>query len=122
MSFNLSAFGPGVAFFLEWFELLTAFLFFTFLSVRLLLRHSVCVPQTSSLGPLDRGNSAFAIIHLPIVPEEIELPQITVQVFAADVVIDADESTSNESVTAFLSGSGEGCGVSQSQKRIGDAF
>ena len=29
LSFNLSAFGPGVAFFLEWFELLTAFFLLT---------------------------------------------------------------------------------------------
>jgi hypothetical protein len=29
LSFNLSALGPGVAFFLEWFELLTAFFLLT---------------------------------------------------------------------------------------------
>ena len=91
-NFSLSAFGPGVAFFLEWFELLIAFFFLTFISVRLLLRHWVCVSQTLSFSSLDRCNRALSVIHLPIVPEKIELPEIAMQVFAADVVIDADET------------------------------
>jgi hypothetical protein len=36
-SFSLSALGPGVAFFLEWFELVATFFLLTLLSVRLLL-------------------------------------------------------------------------------------
>src|SRR5206468_3522403 len=42
-------------------------------------------------------------IHLAIVPEEIELPQIAVQIFAANVVIDADQSATNQSMAAFRS-------------------
>ena len=33
LSFNLSGFGPGVAFFLEWFELLTDFFLLTSLNI-----------------------------------------------------------------------------------------
>lgn len=33
LSFNLSAFGPGVDFFLEWFELLTAFFLLTIFNI-----------------------------------------------------------------------------------------
>jgi hypothetical protein len=60
-------------FFLEWFELLTAFFLFTSLNI-LSLRNWVFVHQTLSLGCFHRKNGALAIVQLPIVPEEIELP------------------------------------------------
>jgi hypothetical protein len=48
-SFNLSALGPGEAFFLEWFELFTAF--FLFNGPRVFpLRFWVLIPQTLSFG------------------------------------------------------------------------
>jgi hypothetical protein len=73
LSFSRSAFGPGMDFFLEWFELLTAFFLFTSLNI-LSLRNWVFVHQTLSLGCFHRKNGALAIVQLPIVPEEIELP------------------------------------------------
>ena len=48
-SFNLSAFGPGVAFFSERFELLATFFFFNRPRV-FALRFWVLIPQTSSFG------------------------------------------------------------------------
>lgn len=45
-----------------------------------------------SFGCFHGENSALAIVQLPIVPEEIELPKIAMQIFAADIVIDADET------------------------------
>jgi hypothetical protein len=49
LSFSLSAFGPGVAFFLEWFELFTAFFFLN--SPRVLpLRFWVLIPEPLSFG------------------------------------------------------------------------
>jgi hypothetical protein len=102
LSFNLSAFGPGVAFFLEWFELLTAFFLLTSLNI-LPLRNWVFVHQSLSFGCFHGKDGAFAIIQLPIVPEEIELPEIAMQIFAADVVIDADETAPDECMAAFRS-------------------
>jgi hypothetical protein len=101
-SFSLSALGPGVAFFLEWFELFTALFLFTSLNI-LSLRKWVSVHQPLSLGCFHGKNGAFAIVQLPIVPEEIELPEIAMQVFAADVVIDADETATNKGMAAFCS-------------------
>ena len=71
LSFNLSAFGPGVAFFLEWFELFTAFFLFTSLNI-LSLRNWVFVHQSFSLGCFHGKNGAFAIVQRPIVPEKID--------------------------------------------------
>lgn len=102
LSFSLSAFGPGVAFFLEWFELLTAFFFFTSFNI-LPLCNWVFVHQTLSLGCFHGKDGAFAIVQLPIVPEEIELPKIAMQIFAADVVVDADEAAPDERMAAFRS-------------------
>jgi hypothetical protein len=102
-SFSRSALGPGVALFLEWFELFTAF-FFLFTSLNILsLRNWVFVHQPFSLGCFHGKNGAFAVIQLPIVPEKIELPKIAMQVFAADVVIDTDETATNERMAAFRS-------------------
>ena len=101
-SFNLSAFGPGVSFFLEWFELLAAFFFTTTPNIRL-LRNGVFVHQSFAFGCFNRGDSSLAVIHLAIVPEEIDLPQIAMQVLAAHVVIDADETAPNERMATFRS-------------------
>jgi hypothetical protein len=49
LSFNLSAFGPGVPFFLEWFELLTAFFFLNGPRV-FSFRFWVLIPQSLSFG------------------------------------------------------------------------
>jgi hypothetical protein len=89
LSFNRSAFGPGVAFFfLEWFELFTAIFLVTNSSVPLLDKW-VFVHQPLSFGSLYRRYRSFAIIHLPIVPHEIKLPEIPLQIFATDIVVDA---------------------------------
>ena len=40
----------------------------------------------------DRQHRALAIIHLASVPQEIVLPEIPMQVFAADVVIDTHDA------------------------------
>lgn len=86
LSFNRSALGSGAAFFLEWFELFTAFFLFTSLNI-LWLRNWVFVHQTLSLGCFHSKNGAFAIVQLPIVPKKIDLPEIAMQIFAADIVI-----------------------------------
>lgn len=100
LSFNPSAFGPGVAFFLEWFELLTPFFLLTVLNIRS-LRNWIFVHQALSLCRFDYRDGAFSVIHLPIVPKKIELPKIPMQIFAADVVVDADETATNQSMTAL---------------------
>jgi hypothetical protein len=69
-SFNLSALGPGVAFFLEWFELFTALFLLTSLNI-LSLRNWVFIHQSLSFGCFHGENSALAIVQLPIVPEEL---------------------------------------------------
>lgn len=78
LSFNLSAFGPGVPFFLEWFELLTAFFLLTLRSICLLLVKWIFVHEPLSFGCLDCRNGALSIVHLAIVPHEVELPEIAV--------------------------------------------
>lgn len=55
-------------------------------SVLSLLLKWLLVHQAHAFGGFDSGNSALAIIHLAIVPHEIKLPEIAVQVLAADVV------------------------------------
>jgi hypothetical protein len=75
--------GAGVAFFLEWFEVFSAFLLLTSLNM-LSLRNWVFVHQALSLGCFHGKDSAFAIVRLPIIPEEMELPEVTMQIFAAD--------------------------------------
>jgi hypothetical protein len=57
-SFKRYAFGPGVAFFLEWFELFTAFFLLTILNI-LPLRKWVFVHQTLAFGGSDRCNRAL---------------------------------------------------------------
>jgi hypothetical protein len=101
VSFNLSAFGPGVAFlFLEWFELLTTFFLLTRFNI-LSFRNWVFIHQPFSFCCPNRSDSALAVIHLAIVPKKIELPKIPMQVSAADIVIDADQTAPNQGVTAF---------------------
>jgi hypothetical protein len=102
LSFSRSALGPGAAFFLEWLELLTAFFLLTSLNI-LSLRNWVFVHQPLSLGCFHGKDGAFAIVELPIVPEEIELPEIAMQIFSADVVINTDQATSDECMAAFRS-------------------
>jgi hypothetical protein len=93
LSFNRSAFGPGVAFFfLEWFELFTAFFLLTHLGVRSLCKW-VSVHQPLALCSLYRCYGSLTIVHLAIVAEEIELSEIPMQVFTADIVVDTDENT-----------------------------
>jgi hypothetical protein len=102
-SFSLSASGPGVVF-LEWFELLTDFFLLpTILSVLPLFCKWLPIQQALSLCGLYRGDGAFSVIHMAIVPEKVKLPQVAMQVVAADVVIDADEATPNERMTTFRS-------------------
>jgi hypothetical protein len=48
-SLSLSAFGPGVAFFLEWFELFTAFFFLNCPRI-FALRFWVLIPEPHSFG------------------------------------------------------------------------
>ena len=36
-----------------------------------------------------------------MVPEKIELPQIAMEIFATDVVVDANESASNQGMATF---------------------
>jgi hypothetical protein len=119
LSFNLSAFGPGVAFFfLEWVEWLTTFFLPT--NIRLLCNW-VFVPQSFSLGCFDDGDRSFAVIHLAIVPEEIKLPQIAMQILAADVVIDADESATDERMARFRSVNMD-IGASLLKRSMADCF
>src|SRR5437763_2734756 len=99
-SFNRSAFGPGVAFFLEWFELLTASFLLTILSVRPLCKW-VFVHQSLSLGSLYRADCSLTIIHLAIVPKKIKLPKIAMQIFTADIVISANQPTPDKGVAAL---------------------
>ncbi len=75
LSFNRSAFGPGVAFFLEWFELLTAFFFLTIFTI-LSLGNWVFIHQAFGFRLPNCSDGALTIIHLAIVPEKIELPKI----------------------------------------------
>ena len=70
-SFSRSALGPGVAFFLEWFELFTAFFLFTSLNI-LSLGKWVFVHQSLSFGCFHGKNGALAIVQRPIVPEKID--------------------------------------------------
>ena len=102
-SLSRSALGPGVTFFLEWFELFTAF-FFLFTSLNILsLRNWVFVHQTLSLGCFHGKDGALAIVQLPIIPKEIELPEVAMQIFAANVVIDTDETAPDKCMAAFRS-------------------
>src|SRR5581483_3269371 len=71
VSFKRSAFGPGVAFFLEWLKLLAAFFLLTNFA---LLRQWFRVHQALSFCALYHGNRAFSIVHFAIVPQEIKLP------------------------------------------------
>jgi len=67
LSFNLSALGPGVAFFLEWFELFATFFLFTSFNI-LSLRKWVLVHQSLTLGCFHSKNGTFTIVQLPMVP------------------------------------------------------
>jgi hypothetical protein len=82
--------GPGLRFFLEWFKLLIAFFLLTNSSV-LLCSEWVFVHQTFSFRSLDSEDGALTIVKVAVIPQEIELPQIAVQILAADVVVDSDE-------------------------------
>lgn len=50
------------------------------------------ISQPLPFGSPNHSNRAFAIVHLTVVPHEIELPQIAVKVLFADVVIDSVDS------------------------------
>ena len=60
-SLSRSALGPGVTFFLEWFELFTAFFLLTSLNI-LSLRKWVFVHQSLSLCRFHSKDRAFAIV------------------------------------------------------------
>jgi hypothetical protein len=59
--------------------------------------------QTFSFCGLYDCNITLAIAHASIVPHEVKLPEIAMQVFAANVVVDANETTTNKRMAAFSS-------------------
>jgi len=83
-SFSRSALGPGVAFFLEWFELFSAF--FLFIS----FGKGVFVHQPLPLGRFHGEDCAFTIVQLPIMPKKSRTARDSdaMQIFSADIVID----------------------------------
>src|ERR1700721_1078661 len=100
-SFNRSALGPGLAFFLKLLKLPLVFLLLTVLGVLSLLLKWLLVHQTLAFCGLYHSSRPLSIIQLAIVPHEIELPEIAMQVLPTDVVIDADQSSSDEGMAAF---------------------
>ncbi len=83
-SFSRSAWGPGVAFFLEWFELFSVF--FLFIS----FGKGVFVRQPLPLGRFHGEDCAFTIVQLPIMPKKSRTARDSdaMQIFSADIVID----------------------------------
>ena len=53
------------------------------------------VHEPLSFRRLDRQHSALSVIQLTPIPDEIELPEIAVQVFTANVVIHANDAATN---------------------------
>ena len=70
---------------------------------RRLLKRSGCRPvhHPLALCGLDRQHGALSVIQFTPIPEKIELPKIAVEIFLADVVVDADDAALDESKTAF---------------------
>ncbi len=50
---------------------------------------------------VNASNRALAIVQLAIVPQKIELPQIPMQIFAADVVVDAHDPALHKRMAAL---------------------
>ena len=89
-SFNRSAFGPGLAFVLEWLKLSVVLLLLTISSVLALLLKWLLVHEALTFCGLYHSSRALSIVKLAIVPQKIKLPKIAMQVLSADVVIDAN--------------------------------
>lgn len=55
--------------------------------------HLLCgwrtIHEPPSLCHPDYGSGALAVVHLAEIPEKIEVPQIAMQIFLADVVVDS---------------------------------
>lgn len=82
---SMSGLGPGVFLFFGRFGLCW---------LRTLGMNPLCscdwwfVHQTLSFGGLDCPDGTLAIVQLAIVPQEIVLPQVTMKIFTAHVVVD----------------------------------
>src|ERR1700722_14058155 len=66
-------------------------------------RCGIRVHQSLATCCLDGGDGTLAIVHLASVPNEVELPQVAVQVFLADVMIRPDDAALHQCKTAFHS-------------------
>jgi len=64
--------------------------------VRRLLIH-----EPLSFRCLHCQNGALSVVHLAIVPQKIEVPQIAMQVFLTDVVVDASDPALYKRMAAF---------------------
>ena len=97
-SFNLRGFGPNFC---------AASVLFVSRFVVVILRSVplACkwraIDQSLSFCRFDAHDGALTIVKLAVVPHKVEPPQVPMQVFPADVVVDAHESAFHQCVTAF---------------------
>ncbi len=90
---RISGLGPGVS---------LGFGFCRFVATLFALRCDWrSVHKALSFGSLDRSLDAFAVVQLAIVPNEVELPDVAMQILPTNVMVDTHDSAFDERERAF---------------------
>jgi hypothetical protein len=63
--------------------------------------HCLPISHPPAFGGLDSSDCTPSVLQLASVPNEVELPQIAVKIFAADIVVHADHAALHQSIAAL---------------------
>jgi hypothetical protein len=66
-----------------------------------LVRGWLSVHHALAFGCFDCQNRALSVIQLPSIPEKIRLPQVAMEIFGADIVVDANDAALQKSMAAL---------------------